>query len=85
LIPKHFVTFKLIQFQNMKTITIDIISEKAIKLLQDLESLNLIRVRNEKNPSQTDVNWVSKYKGIMGKQSVSEIDTQLNNLRSEWE
>ncbi len=69
----------------MKTITIDIISEKAIKLLQDLESLHLIRMRTEKNPNQSDVNWISKYKGIMSKQSVSEIDAQLNNLRSEWE
>jgi len=69
----------------MKTITIDIISEKAIKLLQDLESLHLIKMRNEKNSNKGDTNWVAKYKGIMSKQSVSEIDAQLNNLRSEWE
>lgn len=69
----------------MRTITIDIINEKAMNLLRDLELLKLIRLRRDKpgvNPVGMD--W-AKYKGAMSKQPLSEIDQQLNELRSEWE
>ena len=67
----------------MKTITIDIINEKAIDLLQDLEVLKLIRLRKEK-AGRKNTDW-GKYKGAMSKQSISELDQQLNELRNEWE
>lgn len=67
----------------MKTITIDIINEKAIDLLQDLEVLKLIRLRKEK-AGRKSTDW-GKYKGAMSKQSISELDQQLNELRNEWE
>lgn len=67
----------------MRTVTIDIINEKAIHLLQDLELLKLIRLRKEK-AGQKGTDW-GKYKGAMSKQPISEVDQQLNELRSEWE
>ncbi len=67
----------------MQTVTIDILNEKAMKLLRDLESLQLIRVRPEKKPTPT--NWVKQYRGAMSKQSLPEIDQQLDELRNEWE
>lgn len=67
----------------MRTITIDIINEKAIHLLQDLELLKLIRLRKEK-AGQKSTDW-GKYKGAMSKQPISEVDQQLNELRNEWE
>jgi hypothetical protein len=68
----------------MQTITIDILNNKALKLLQDLELLQLIRMRKEKTqPAAT--NWVTKYKGAMTKQSLTDIDNQLNELRNGWE
>lgn len=69
----------------MQTITIDILNNKAIRLLQDLELLQLIRVRKEKKEANNLNLWASKYKGAMSKQSLSEIETQLNELRNEWE
>lgn len=66
----------------MQTITIDIINEKALKLLQDLELLKLIRVRKEKTSGSMD--W-SKYKGAMTRQPIKEVDDQLTKLREEWE
>ena len=69
----------------MQTLTIDIINNKVIKLLQDLELLQLIRVRREKKQTSTVINWSVKYKGAMAKQSLTEIDNQLNELRKEWE
>jgi hypothetical protein len=35
----------------MKTVTIDILNNKVVKLLQDLEMLKLIRIRKDKTPS----------------------------------
>lgn len=68
----------------MQTLTIDIINSKAIRLLHDLELLQLIRVRKEKQEHST-VNWAARYKGAMSKQSLTEIDNQLNELRNGWE
>ena len=67
----------------IQTITIDIINEKAIKLLQDLELLQLIRMRKDK--AERSVNWAQRYKGAMSKQPLTQIDDQLNELRSGWE
>ena len=68
----------------IRTITIDIINEKAMKLLKDLELLRLIRLRREKTPPAT-TNWTLKYKGAMSKQLLTDVDNQLNELRTGWE
>jgi hypothetical protein len=67
----------------MKTLTIDILDEKALRLLQELELKKLIKVRSDK--SNSEVNWIRKYKGVMSRQSTVEIDSQLKTLRSGWE
>jgi hypothetical protein len=67
----------------IQTITIDIINDKAIKLLQDLELLQLIRLRKEKSTSI--INWAERYKGAMSKQPIADIENQLNQLRNEWQ
>lgn len=69
----------------MKTITIDIINEKVLKLLHELELLQLIRVRKKESQPYAEINWNTKYKGAMTQQSLNEIDAQLNSLRNEWE
>ena len=70
---------------SMRTITIDIINEKVLNLLQDLELLELIRLRGDKPGEEpAAVDW-TEYKGAMSKQPLNEIDRQLNELRSEWE
>jgi len=66
----------------MRTITIEIINEKALKLLLDLVLLELIRLHKPESKSGTA--WLN-YKGAMSKQSTGDIDQQLNDLRNEWE
>ena len=66
----------------MQTITIDILNKNAVRLLQDLELLNLILMHNEKTEPAPQTNWAVKYKGAMTKQPLTEIDKQLNDLRS---
>ena len=69
----------------MQSITIDILNAKALKLLKDLESLQLIRLHKESARKITSANWAIKYKGAMPKQPMAEINEQLNELRNEWE
>ena len=68
----------------METLTIDVLNNKAIRLLQDLENMQLIRVRKEE-PTISKVNWSEKYKGAMTKQTPTEIEEQLKEIRNEWE
>lgn len=69
----------------MRSITIDIINDKAVRLLQDMELQQLIRVRRKKPQSRTLINWSAKYKGAMQKQPLIDINNQLNDLRNAWE
>lgn len=69
----------------MQTLTIDIINNKALRLLHDLELLQLIRIHKEEPKSTSLPDWTTKFKGAMTKQPIEEIDNQLNDLRNEWE
>lgn len=69
----------------MLTIKIDILNEKVLNLLWEWERLKLIKLRgDEPEEKPTTVDW-TRYKGAMSKQSPSDIDRQLNELRSEWD
>lgn len=67
----------------MQSITIDILNSEAVKLLQNLEALHLIRMHKENYAIKAGD--FRKHKGSMTKQSEAEIDRQLKELRSEWE
>ncbi|HMU02645.1 MAG TPA: hypothetical protein PJ990_03440 [Saprospiraceae bacterium] len=54
-----------------------------MKLLQDLEQLQLIRLRKEENTPLTQKKF--NYKGVMKKQNLEEVDDQLEKLRNGWE
>lgn len=74
------------KFVIMRTVTLDILNDKALNLLKDLELLKIIRVRWDKEPvNSASDNLVSKYKGAMTRQPKHEIDKQLSDLRNEWE
>ncbi len=68
----------------IRTVTIDIIDEKVLKILRDLELMQLIRMRKEKSTDTSSL-WSGRYKGAMSKQSETDIDNQLNELRGGWE
>ena len=69
----------------MQTLMIDIINNKALKLILDMELLKLIRIRKDSAKNDSVVNWAAKYKGAMRKQPLIEVNDQLNELRSSWE
>jgi len=68
----------------MKTITLDIIDDKALNLLKDLELLNVIKLHDADN-SEARLKNFSRHKGSMTKQPIEAIDQQLNDLRKEWD
>ena len=70
--------------QRMKTVTVDILDDKAINLLKDLEGLRVIKLHEEDGRNQV-VKSVKDLKGQMTRQSIEEIDKQLNDLRNEWD
>lgn len=69
----------------MRSITIDIINEKAIRLLEDLELMQLIRLHKDDLKKSKKVNWSKEYKGMMTKESKTKVDNQLTNLRNGWD
>ncbi|WP_167668086.1 hypothetical protein [Mucilaginibacter gossypiicola] len=56
-----------------------------MKLLEDMELLQLIRVHTETKEYFKNKNWIAKYKGAMTKQPLPEVDAQLKELRDGWE
>ena len=65
----------------MTTITLDILDDKAINLLKDLESLKVIRLHQIKETKTESSNLAAKYSGAMTKQSTEEIAKQIEELR----
>ena len=69
----------------MRSITIDIINENAIRLLEDLELMQLIHLHKDDLKKSKKVNWSKEYKGMMTKESKTKVDNQLTNLRNGWD
>lgn len=69
----------------VKTVTIDILTDEAWQQLQDLEKQELIHVHKQTLNGKPILDWKNKYKGAMTQQILSDVDKQLNDLRSEWE
>jgi len=69
----------------MRTIKIDILNEKALNLLRNLELLKLIRLHKlQPENKSVEMDW-TKYKGLMSRQPLNDVDQQLNELRNEWD
>ena len=71
----------------MQTITIDILNNNAIRLLQDLELLQMIRMRNEKTlpaPDNAKKLRPSDYRGSISKETADKLNAYIEQSRSEW-
>lgn len=64
----------------MTTLTIELTNDKALKLLKDLEDLDLIRV-----VKQQPVHLSGLRNKIRTKMSAEAIDQQVSELRKEWQ
>lgn len=68
---------------KMDTLTIKIRDNKALKLIQDLESLNLIQVikKSSKGPSKK---LSSELSGSISKEQADAMLKELQQSRNEW-
>jgi len=66
---------------SMQSITIDIVSKKAIKVLHELASNQLIKMPSEKKievkPSRSETKKPSDYRGAISKESGKKLKDQI--------
>lgn len=69
----------------MRTVTLDILNDKALNLLKDLEVLNLIKFREEKKEvAPAKIKLSDKYRGIISKEQGQDLKLHIKQMRSEW-
>jgi hypothetical protein len=68
----------------MKTLTIQILDQKAVGLIEEMENQHLVKINKITNRGQ-GIDWVKKYKGKLTVKSQDKTDQQLDELRSSWE
>ncbi|SEL54114.1 hypothetical protein SAMN05421740_106224 [Parapedobacter koreensis] len=67
----------------MDTLTIKIRDQKAIKLIQDLELLNLIQIVTP--PTKTATKLSDMMQGSISKEQAATYHKQIEDLKDEWE
>ncbi len=65
------------------TILIQVINQKALRLLHELEELDLIKVLKE-NVAAGKTKISDKYKGILSKEQGQNLSDHIKQMRSEW-
>ena len=65
----------------METILIQVNNNKAYKLLQDLEALDIIKVLR-RNISQQKLS--QKYRGVFSKEDAKDFNKHVQEIRKEW-
>ena len=66
----------------METIVIQITNNKALKLLQELEELNLIKLLKRK--ADTSQTLSEKYAGKLSSSTVDKLQEHIKQSRNEW-
>ncbi len=71
----------------MRTITVELLNDKALILLQQLEQLNILRLVNAEKRSDPDRKKDSKrqWAGSISKETARKMLQYTNQSRSEWE
>jgi hypothetical protein len=65
------------------TFLIQVTNQKALRLLHELEELDLIKVLKEDSPT-SKANLSEKYKGIISKEQGRSLNEHIKQMRSEW-
>jgi hypothetical protein len=65
------------------TLLIQVTNQKALRLLHELEELDLIKVLKEDSPT-SKTNLSGKYKGIISKEQRQSLNQHIKQMRNEW-
>ncbi|HMQ64234.1 MAG TPA: hypothetical protein PKE06_26360 [Flavilitoribacter sp.] len=66
----------------MQTITVELLNEKALILLQQLEQLNILRLVSNKDKTEVTKR---KWAGSLSKETAEKMLHELDKSRDEWE
>lgn len=66
------------------TILIQVTNEKALKLLYELQELNLIRVIKE-NFKPSNIKISKKYRGAFSSEDAKSFNEHTQTMRNEWD
>lgn len=66
----------------MKTVLIEIKNDEAYRLLQELESLNIIRLLEGKKQGQKEI--AKRYAGRLSEDTADRMQDEINKSRDEW-
>lgn len=68
----------------MSLLTIEIIDDKALKLIKDLEDLNIIKIV-ESNGKLDKAGIAARLWASISREESDEMHKELQNMRDEWE
>ena len=68
----------------MDTMLIEVTDQKAIKLLHNLEELNLIKALEEHIQQPSSNKLSDKYNSVFSKEDAKSFDEHTNGMRNEW-
>lgn len=66
----------------METLVVELTHKNALRLLRDLEALNIIRLREGNEAPKKKLS--EKYKGILSKEAGEDLINHTSHSRSEW-
>ncbi|MDF1547189.1 MAG: hypothetical protein P1P88_05170 [Bacteroidales bacterium] len=74
----------------MRTVLVELRNDNALRLLKDLELINIIRVLDTHVPEIKEMKKERKklsasLRGSISKDRAKELNDQLDQMRSEWE
>ena len=61
---------------------VELINNKALQLLQDLEAKQIIKLHKSDNPTKNKLS--DKYRGILSKEQGKDLNRHINQMRNEW-
>jgi len=74
----------------MKTVIVDILNEKVLNLLRELEDLNLIRLLSSDSVKESSIIYnqkkkASDYKGIIPTNVADQLQEHIKQSRDQWQ
>ena len=68
----------------MRIVTVEIKNDLALSLLQNLESMHILRVIENK-PAPEKKKLSERFSGCLSSERVDELQKELTQMRNEWE
>lgn len=88
--PKNMITYassiwrKKINFRQVKIVTVEIKNDLALSLLHNLESMNILKViENKIVPGKQKLS--ERFSGCLSNERTDELQKELTQMRNEWE